>query len=242
MPDTTNWHDKLFSNGCSFLGSRPVANINTFTTKILAQEYNLQLFNIARGGRGNDRISFTTKAWFEQNNINNGKIMNKDVVAVIGWSNQFRNDYITTSGRPKDGKLPWRTFKIEDIEKFNLAKYQKDKFSYEYGHWDIENTGIMKLLDHIFDLQNYFKLKKIPYIFYNALPNYLLSDIPDFKTVYNAIDLKRFYKPETSHYEFCIKKKLFISKEDTHPNTEGHRQWALLLKKYIDDNNLFHEI
>ena len=91
----------------------------------------------------------------------------------------------------------------------------------------------MKLLDHIFDLQNYFKLKKIPYIFYNALPNYLLSDIPDFKTVYNAIDLKRFYKPETSHYEFCIKKKLFISKEDTHPNTEGHRQWALLLKKYI---------
>ena len=43
MPNTINYHNKLFSNGCSFLGSRPVANINTFTTKILAQEYDLQL-------------------------------------------------------------------------------------------------------------------------------------------------------------------------------------------------------
>ena len=220
---------KLFSNGCSFLTPRPKDGVNTFVTQILAEQYNLQLFNLAMGGRGNDRISFTTKLWFEQNGTDN-------IFAVIGWSSTFRNDYVTHDGWKK-GRIPgmdltWRTWKVADQLRFVNSNVG----------WDIDNTGIMRYIDHVFDLQNYFKLKKIPYIFYNALPNYLLSDIPDFKTVYNAIDLKRFYKPETSHYEFCIKKKLFISKEDTHPNAEGHRQWALLLKKYIDDNNLFHEI
>ena len=52
---------KLFSNGCSFLSTRPKDGVNTFVTKILAERYNLQLFNLAMGGRGNDRISFTTK-------------------------------------------------------------------------------------------------------------------------------------------------------------------------------------
>ena len=33
---------KLFSNGCSFLGPRPKDNVNTFVTKILAEQYNLR--------------------------------------------------------------------------------------------------------------------------------------------------------------------------------------------------------
>ena len=58
---------KLLSNGCSFLTPRNKDGVETFTTKILAQNYELELINLAMGGRGNTRISFSTKVYCEQN-------------------------------------------------------------------------------------------------------------------------------------------------------------------------------
>ena len=57
----------LFSNGCSFLTPRPKDNVNTFVTKELSESYNLDLVNLAMGGRGNTRVEFSTKVWVEQN-------------------------------------------------------------------------------------------------------------------------------------------------------------------------------
>jgi len=216
---------KLFSNGCSFLTPRPADKVNTFVTQILAEQYNLQLFNLAMGGRGNDRISFTTKLWFEQNGTDN-------TFAVIGWSSTFRNDYVTNDGWKK-GRIPgmgltWRTWKVADEFRFvnsNLG-------------WDIDNTGIMRYIDHVFDLQNYFKLKKIPYVMYNALPNVFNTKIKDFADMYKALDLKRFFKPETNHYDYVIKESIVVSPDDPHPSVEGHTQWANQLKEFIDANNL----
>ena len=51
---------KLFSNGCSFLTTRPKDGVDTFTSMILAEHYGMQLHNLAMGGRGNDRLFFTT--------------------------------------------------------------------------------------------------------------------------------------------------------------------------------------
>ena len=216
---------KLFSNGCSFLGPRPKDNVNTFVTKILAEQYNLQLFNVAMGGRGNERISFTTKLWFEQNGIN-------DTFAVIGWSSMLRNDYVTNDGWKK-GRIPnmdltWRTWKVTD----NITWINSQQ------GWDIESTITMKFLDIVLNLQNYFKLKKIPYVLYNAMPNYSNSNIKDFKIMAKAIDMKRFFKPETSHYEFAISENLIVSPKDPHPSIEGHNTWAKQLKEFIDANNL----
>ena len=216
---------KLFSNGCSFLGPRPKDNVNTFVTKILAEQYNLQLFNVAMGGRGNERISFTTKLWFEQNGVN-------DVFAVIGWSSMLRNDYITNDGWKK-GRIPnmdltWRTWKIADNVKWINSQ----------RGWDIESTLTMKFLDLVLNLQNYFKLKNIPYIMYNALPNYSNPAIKDFKIMSKTIDMKRFFKPETSHYEFVMSKKFISSENDPHPSVKGHQEWAGQLKEFIDANNL----
>ena len=216
---------KLFSNGCSFLGPRPKDNVNTFVTKILAEQYNLQLFNVAMGGRGNERISFTTKLWFEQNGVN-------DVFAVIGWSSMLRNDYITNDGWKK-GRIPnmdltWRTWKIADNIKWINSQ----------RGWDIESTLTMKFLDLVLNLQNYFKLKNIPYIMYNALPNYSNPAIKDFKIMSKAIDMKRFFKPDSNHYDFIMKEKLISSENDPHPSVKGHQEWAGQLKEFIDANNL----
>jgi hypothetical protein len=216
---------KLFSNGCSFLTSRPKDGVETFVSRELAEAYGLQLTNLAMGGRGNARISFSTKVWFEQNGY-------RDTFAVIGWSSSHRNDYVTNdgwkAGRIEGTELTWRTWKTLD----NIPFIQKQR------GWDVEAHATMNFLDHVFDLQNYFINKKIPYVMYNALPNSLETTTEDFKTIYKAIDMKRFFNPMTSHFEFVMDKNWIVSPADPHPSTQGHRAWAEQLKEYIDANNL----
>ncbi|OUU40434.1 MAG: hypothetical protein CBC16_06215 [Verrucomicrobia bacterium TMED56] len=216
---------KIFSNGCSFLTPRPKDGVNTFVSKIIAENYNEELFNIAMGGRGNTRISFSTKVWCEQNK-------DKDVFAVIGWSSAVRNDYITDDGWKK-GRIPgteltWRTWKTLD----NVSFIRKNK------GWDIENNLTMNFLDNVFDLQNYFERKRIPYVMYNSLPNYFGNGTEDFNVIRNAINMDRFFSPTVSHFEFITDKNLIVSPNDPHPSAEGHEQWAKQLKEFIDAKDL----
>jgi hypothetical protein len=215
----------LFSNGCSFLTPRPKDGVDTFVSKIIAENYNEELFNIAMGGRGNTRISFSTKVWCEQNK-------DKDVFAVIGWSSAVRNDYITDDGWKK-GRIPgtnltWRTWKTLD----NVSFIRKNR------GWDIENNLSMNFLDNVFNLQNYFERKRIPYVMYNSLPNDFGNGTGDFEVIRNAINMDRFFNPTVSHFEFITDKNLIVSPNDPHPSAEGHEQWAKQLKKFIDANNL----
>ena len=216
---------RLFSNGCSFLTPRPKDGVHTFTSKILAEGYGMELCNLAMGGRGNLRISFSTKAWFEQYSM-------EDVFAVIGWSSAVRNDYITDDGWKK-GRIPgtdltWRTWKTSD----NLGFVRNNR------GWDIENNLIMHFLEDVFNLQNYFEHKRIPYVMYNSLPNDFGAGISDFEVISKSINMDRFFNPTVSHMEFVTGKNLIVSPSDPHPSTEGHEQWAIQLKEFIDANDL----
>jgi len=217
--------NKLFSNGCSFLTPRPKDGVDTFVSNELANSYNSELTNLAMGGRGNARISVSTKVWFEQNGSTN-------TFAVIGWSSQHRNDYVTNdgwkAGRIEGTDLTWRTWKTLD----NVTFVDKQR------GWDIENNATISFLDHVFDLQNYFYRRQIPYVMYNALPNTIINGSIDSKTIYDALDMKRFFEPKSSHYEYVLDKKLIVSPNDPHPSTEGHKQWSQMIKEYIDVNNL----
>ena len=215
----------LFSNGCSFLTPRPKDGVDTFTSKIIAEKYGMDLTNIAMGGRGNVRISFSSKVWCEQNK-------GKDIFAVIGWSSAVRNDYITDDGWKK-GRVPgtdltWRTWKTLD----NVS------FIRNHKGWDIENNLTMNFLDNVFDLQNYFERKSIPYVMYNSLPNDFGNGTVDFEIIRNAINMDRFFSPTVSQFEFITDKNLISNQNDPHPSAEGHQQWATQLIEFIDANNL----
>jgi hypothetical protein len=218
---------KLFSNGCSFLTSRPKNHVDTFVTEILSKEYQLPLENYAKGGRGNDRVSFTTKVWLEQNK-------SKDYFVVIGWSSAFRMDYIASTDpkpiRHPGTELLWQGWKMIETAGINFIN--------SFRNWHIEDTACYRYLDNIIDLQNYFKLKKIPYVMYNALPPIFNLDKVDFKIMHSLIDMKRFFRFESSHYNFIIDNNLIVDKKDPHPSTKGHQEWAKLLKEFIDANNL----
>ena len=215
----------LFSNGCSFLNLRPKDSVNTYVSNILAEQYGLEIVNLAMGGRGNNRISFTTKHWID-------KFSPDNIFAVIGWTSYFRNDYVTNDGwkkgRIKGASTTWRTWKTFDNTKF-LRSNQG---------WDIENDAIIKFLDLVYNLQNYFELKKIPYVMYNALSNNLNSDNSDVDDFKKNINWQRFFEPETSHMDYIMEHRYIVSPTDPHPSTQGHENWAKKLKDFIDANNL----
>jgi len=73
---------------------------------------------------------------------------------------------------------------------------------------------------------------------YNSLPNVISSSNRDIKTFENHLDKKRFFKFESSHYDFIMENKHIVSPNDPHPSAEGHSQWAKQLKDFIDANNL----
>jgi len=216
---------RLFSNGCSFLGPRPKDDVHNFVTKDLAQMYDDVLVNLAMGGRGNDRISFTTKLWFHQNH-------GKDVFAVIGWSSSHRHDYLTNDGWKK-GRIPgmdstWRTWKTAD----NL-RFVNGQLGY-----DIDQQAEMRFLDHVVDLQTYFEHNRIPYVMYNALPNKTQTNNKDLQIFKTKIDSERFFKIDSSHYDYVMDNKMIVSPKDPHPSSQGHIEWAKQLREFIDVNNL----
>ena len=112
------------------------------------------------------------------------------------------------------------------------------KFISRQQGWDIDQQGQMRFLDHVLDLQNFFKLHQIPYVMYNSLPNTITTSNTDLETLKRSIDIKRFFEFDSSQYEFVNKNKLIVSPKDPHPSKEGHEQWAEQLKEHIDANNL----
>ena len=216
---------KLFSNGCSFLTTRPKDGVDTFTSKIIAEHYGMELYNLAMGGRGNDRLCFTTKHWFETNSKEN-------VFAVIGFSSTHRMDYVTNDGwkkgRISGTELTWRTWKIGEQLRFIDAQ----------PGWDIEQTGTMRWLNHVLDLQNYFENHDIPYVIYNSLPIDIVKNTGDLNALLGRINTRRYFNIKDSHYNYIIKNNQIVSPQDPHPSTDGHKQWAEQLIEFIDVNNL----
>jgi len=217
---------KLFINGCSFLTPRPKDNVITHTGIDLARLLDLEIAeNVAQGGRGNDRISFTTKLWFTQKRP-------VDTMAVIGWSSSDRYDYVTDDGWKK-GRIPsfdstWRTWKVGEQLRF---------VSKQPG-WSIEQQSKMRFVDHVIDLQNFFKLNGIPYVMYNSLSNDLSSDNKDIELMKTQIDRSRFFRLDDCHFNYIMDNKMIVAPNDPHPSTEGHENWAKKLKEFIDANNL----
>jgi len=216
---------RLFSNGCSFLTERPKNGVHTFVSKILSEKYDLPLSNIAMGGRGNDRINFSTKLWIEKNR-------HTKYFAVIGWSSSLRNDYISNDAHKidyKDNFFSWRSY---DLTKLPV------KFLRKIKNIDIEKTSAIRWLTHVLDLQCFFKYKNIPYVMYNALPPFNNFNNDEYNLLFNKIDRTRFFKIETSQLEYIIKNNYIVSADDPHPSTEGHILWTEQLKDFIDANDL----
>jgi hypothetical protein len=223
---------KLFLNGCSFLTFRPREGVNTHCGIEVAKQMGLELeVNLAGGGRGNKRLSFTTKLWCEKY-----PEKAKECFFLIGSSSGTRVDFPTKDGY-KRHKFPslsttWKTYSPnKDAECQSFWKYLMKSGA------DVDQMVQIESLDNILNLQYYFEFKKYPYLIYHTISDpQIVND--DIKLLYSKINNKRFFRADSSHLDFVLENNLTISKDDVHPNIEGHTKWATLLKEFIDANNL----
>jgi len=187
--------------------------------------------NLAGGGRGNKRTSFTTKVWCERN-----PEIAKDCFFLIGSSSGIRVDYPTNDGYKKD-KFPsidttWRTYSPnKDLPCQSFWKYLMRTGA------DLDQMIQIESLDNILNLQYYFEYKKYPYLIYHTISDPVVKN-SDIKLLYDKVNKKRFFRQDSSHVDYVKENNLTISESDEHPNTEGHLQWATLLKEHTDANNL----
>ncbi len=157
--------------------------------------------NLAKGGRGNDRILNTTMHWFYKN-----PERMKDTFVSIGWTTGYRWDYVSSARTPK--------------EKKGGIKGELLKFDYQWGTWqlphhdffmrdkdfDVELASAVKLYTNILGLQYFLKYHNIPYVFYHALTNDLPETEvngkprPDLKLLKDQIDKTHFYNFESSQF------------------------------------------
>ena len=222
----------LFINGCSFLTTRPKDDVNTHCGIELATLMELDVaVNLAGGGRGSKRMMWTTRTWCEKFPEQAEKCF-----FLIGSSGGNRFDYPTRDGY-KAHKFPtmkttWKTWDPKrDEHTKNFTKYL-----FRAG-MDLEQTTQIESILALLDLQDYFQNKKYPYVFYNTLSDADITN-EDIKFMFDKIDKKRFFKPETSHLDYTVANKQECKPGDPHPSTVGHKDWAGQLKEFIDANNL----
>ena len=213
--------EHLFVNGCSFNTPNDKGRIATFTGKMVANYFKFKLKNFARGGRGNHRINTTTKLFFETY-----PQRKKDTVALIEWTQAGRVDYVTNDGfkKIKEFSSTWRTYHTRNI------------LDVLPGFDDVEHESVT-VLNHIIDLQNYFKINDIKYLMYFGLPN-KITDSSDCNLLRSLVDEEYFFKMDYSHFEYCPDNKTYVSRNDYHPSVAGHRRWANYLIKYMEQHDL----
>jgi hypothetical protein len=223
---------KLFINGCSFLTFRPKDKVNTHCGEELAKLMGIDVaINLAVGGRGNKRLLWTTRTWCEK-----FPEEAKDCFFLIGSSIGSRFDFPTSDNfklhECPSIKTTWKTW---DPNKGPETK-QFIKYLFNKGMSLEQTTQIEKIIT-LLDLQDYFTIKKYPYVMYNTLSIDPITN-EDIQFMFDKINKKRYFKPTTSHFDYTVKNNQHCKPRDPHPNTIGHKEWAIQLKEFIDANNL----
>jgi hypothetical protein len=219
----------LFTNGCSYSKPRtvPPHNVTITVGGQVAKHFNLEHINFAQGGRGNDRMFLTTALYFIQN-----PDRMKDTFALIQLSSAGRIDYPTKKLQgPEDAMQGQDTaYRAINIFKDNGQRFLLDQIQFL----------IQRYYSSLINLQNFFQLHKINYLFYNGLENYTTTGKKDHENLDLYIEKKRFFAWNDSklvHYNFCVDNNLEL-KNDGHASEQGVIQYSNLLIDYIDTHSL----
>ena len=216
------------------------ASIQTHVGMEIAKHYKLELTNIARGGRGPDRTTLTTMAYWGKNKPQWEYWHCKHTFALIEWSDAGRWDY------PK--RSPWNKKAVPgqdtDWQSLKMMEHPLEPFLKRHtDHIDIPAFHVLRFFHNVLCLQYFFKVHQIPYLMYNGLDNdiHTMGGKDDHRSLLNLVDKKHFFglgEHKLCHCEWAKDRNFTISSTDHHPNQEGHKQFAKLLISYINENNL----
>lgn len=232
----------ILASGDSFTAGHELKTSNTWS-KLLADSVNANYISVAKSGIGNKQIAVRAINYVCRKKV--------DFVLVM-WTFLSRYDYLF-SFDTQETNTPWYTinphyinsdfatgFHIDHItraRKFKVAEFAEQTYRFLGDQHEIQET-----LLQILQLQNFLKLKQIPYLFTSAdswfeyndeLKNPLLT-----KELVNTIDWDKFY-----WFNYNDKKIGFLdwSKFNKfnygvcHPLDDAHEQAFLLMKDRFDE-------
>ena len=188
--------------------------------KVLGEKLGLETWNCGRNGASNDRIVRSTIHSVEYLE----SLGKKDLFVVIGLTALTRFSNLNNT----KGKLIYDEIHLYD----DLMK-------------NITNLDILyqQHMVNIINLQNYLKMKNIPYLIFNAFDMDMEKDLKKIK-LYDSIDLNNIYNKDFKPHFLNYMEKNFNTNwgnDDeyfrlSHPTDKSHIEWAKQLHKYIKEN------
>jgi len=236
---------KLLTNGCSWTwggGLDYMSDEDRFSNvwphhlmNLLEYDNNV---NLSMGGGSNQRIFRTTLDWI----LRQDRETLDNTVAVIQWSELSRYEYYSKSTAPeKNNNWDWEN----DSGNWSLVKagsciyppgsrnqhihdeeIKQSQIRYR-TYSDIE--GLYSFMSQFTALAHIFETYNIKYYYWNALGvpvKYFPEPIKKYASKFNWINAK--------HNDWYYER---ISKEDPHPNEDGHKRLAQNIFKEIKSLN-----
>jgi hypothetical protein len=182
----------IYCNGCSFTEGYNLHNPQLAWPYQLGKVLNQDVISLAIGGGSNDRIYRTTVEFCN--------LQTPDYV-IIGWTSLSRNELTHNSGTylrlAPNCKLPDEHELSDNLD--TVHQFWSRYLLNEY-------INFRNLLHHILHLQDYFKIKKIPYKFFTALPpNYLYEFLCDSDSAFELAQQGFCWKKYRDDYELDSK-------------------------------------
>jgi len=234
---------KLLANGCSFTAGTDSTqekqryNIDVSWAKYLADSFNMDYFNIATPGEGNEYIYMSTVDWVSKNSTN-------DLFVCILWSGFERfltwdNDEHKSHSLYSITMRPTSTFAKSYVESKALME------NYEYL--------IYKNLFYIYMTAVFLERYNIKYCFMNAFDGFVNPDnisnkkikelyITLLKTYNERIPKHLGFSNHSEMYSPYLREVLKIPNAPygtkTHWGEDGQTAYANLLQKHIEQNDI----
>jgi len=188
--------------------------------KVLGNELGWETWNCGRNGASNDRIVRSTIHSVEYLE----SLGKKDLFVVIGLTALTRfSNFNNTKGRLIYDEIHLYDDMMKNITNLDIL-YQQH-------------------MVNIINLQNYLKMKNIPYLIFNAFDTDMEKDLKKIK-LYDSIDLNNIYNKDFKPHFLNYMEKNFNTdwgNDDeyfriSHPRDKSHIEWAKQLHKYIKEN------
>tara|TARA_B100001093_G_C26533793_1_gene887148 strand:+ start:54 stop:743 length:690 start_codon:yes stop_codon:yes gene_type:complete len=226
---------QIVTNGCSFTQELYLDKEDRWSNKIGAVK------NLALGGASNERILQTTIEYLNSHNPD---------VLIIGWTNSDRF-MLPNSNGSRIVVTPTHTFDE------NLGNDCNEHSKFYYKHCHNKFVNFKNTLQYMIHIQEYCKAKGIKLLYFNSFSralddNYIMglakeafmsregADIQRMGTQFNTRVLKDLIaKLDKSIWikelwysmeEHC---KYFPLHHSGHPDVQGSKAWAELIKKYL---------
>jgi len=226
---TLDWYDIIPNFGSPFHPSKGTKVLYKFYDspvwpKVLGEKLGVETWNCGRLGISNDRIFRTTInsiAYLES-------LGKKDLVVVIGLTSILRyetwNEYEPNMW--EDNRVTAEDFLTQDIKGYKWS-----------------DSLVYKTIINIVNLQNFCKVKNIPYLIFSAFDD--MDEDLKTSALFKYIDLKNIYNNNfKGHFKEYIENKFNTTWVEepyfriSHPTDISHIEWGNQLYKYMVDNIL----